>query len=273
MIHEPLRIAGTVLVGLLTLAALRLLSRYVLIYGRRRIVIAVLIGFVFGALSRNLLVFRWHDTPVDVRTIGYVIPGSDRELDGSPGHRADALRHGHDGGDRAPAAHAAARWEPDPMSLARASTPALAALALLSLTLYALAERSLQPAHADAFHKKIEAVKLMQRAEKMIGEARHARGLERRSAQRSGGLRHHRPAVHAHHHGSRCGLREESRGPPEFRRRGDADAAAVRRERRGPGGGGHDRLAARTGMPERSANTPTTKGRSRFSIASPTCTS
>jgi poly-gamma-glutamate biosynthesis protein PgsC/CapC len=75
MIHEPLRIAGTVLVGLLTLAALRLLSRYVLIYGRRRIVIAVLIGFVFGALSRNLLVFRWHDTPVDVRTIGYVIPG------------------------------------------------------------------------------------------------------------------------------------------------------------------------------------------------------
>ena len=75
MIHEPLRIVGTIGVGLLTLAAIRLLSRYVLIYGRRRIVIAVLIGFVFGALSRNLLVFRWHDTPVDVRTIGYVIPG------------------------------------------------------------------------------------------------------------------------------------------------------------------------------------------------------
>ena len=63
------------------------------------------------------------------------------------------------------------------MSLARASTPALAALAVLSLTLYALAERSLQPAHADAFHKKIEAVRLMQRAEKIIGEARRAQGL------------------------------------------------------------------------------------------------
>jgi poly-gamma-glutamate biosynthesis protein PgsC/CapC len=75
MIHEPLRIVGTVLVGLLTFATIRLLSRYVLIYGRRRIVIAVLVGFVFGALSRNLLVFHWHDTPVDARTIGYVIPG------------------------------------------------------------------------------------------------------------------------------------------------------------------------------------------------------
>ncbi len=75
MIHEPLRILGTVAVGLATLAALKLLSRYVLIYGRRRIVVAVLIGFVFGALSRNLLAFRYHGTPVDVRTIGYVIPG------------------------------------------------------------------------------------------------------------------------------------------------------------------------------------------------------
>ena len=35
----------------------------------------MLIGFIFGALSRSLLVFRYHDTPVDVRTIGYVIPG------------------------------------------------------------------------------------------------------------------------------------------------------------------------------------------------------
>jgi poly-gamma-glutamate system protein len=63
------------------------------------------------------------------------------------------------------------------MSLARASTSALAGLAVASLTLYALAERSLQPVHADAYHKKIEAVRIMQRAEKIIGDARRARGL------------------------------------------------------------------------------------------------
>ena len=63
------------------------------------------------------------------------------------------------------------------MSLARASTPALAGLAVLSLTLYAISERSLTPAHADAYHMKLEALHTMQQAEKLIGEARRARGL------------------------------------------------------------------------------------------------
>lgn len=75
MIHQPLRILGTVLAALLTLGAIKLISRYTLIYGRRRIVVSVLIGFVFGALSRELLIFKLHDAPVDLRTIGYVIPG------------------------------------------------------------------------------------------------------------------------------------------------------------------------------------------------------
>jgi poly-gamma-glutamate biosynthesis protein PgsC/CapC len=75
MIHEPMRIVGTIAVALLTLGTLKLLSRYTLIYGRRRIVVSVLIGFIYGALSRDLLVFKLHDLPVDLRTIGFVIPG------------------------------------------------------------------------------------------------------------------------------------------------------------------------------------------------------
>ena len=75
MIHEPLRIAGTIAVALLTLGILKLVSRYVLIYGRRRIVVAVLIGFALGALSRDLLLLKVKGIPVDLRTIGFVIPG------------------------------------------------------------------------------------------------------------------------------------------------------------------------------------------------------
>lgn len=75
MVHEPLRLAGTILVSLLTLAAIKLVSRYALIYGRRRIVVAVLFGFVFGALSRDLFVFKLRGVPVEFQTIGYVIPG------------------------------------------------------------------------------------------------------------------------------------------------------------------------------------------------------
>jgi poly-gamma-glutamate biosynthesis protein PgsC/CapC len=75
MIHEPFRIIGTVLCALLTLGAIKLVSRYTLIYGRRRIVVSVLLGFVFGAISRDLLFLKLHDAPLDLRTIGYVIPG------------------------------------------------------------------------------------------------------------------------------------------------------------------------------------------------------
>jgi poly-gamma-glutamate biosynthesis protein PgsC/CapC len=75
MIHEPLRILGTTVCALLTLGLLKLLSRFVLIYGRRRIVVSILIGFIFGALSRDLLLMRPGGTSLDMRTIGFVIPG------------------------------------------------------------------------------------------------------------------------------------------------------------------------------------------------------
>jgi hypothetical protein len=38
-------------------------------------VVSVLLGFMFGSLSRDVLVFRFHGAPVDVSTIGFVIPG------------------------------------------------------------------------------------------------------------------------------------------------------------------------------------------------------
>jgi poly-gamma-glutamate biosynthesis protein PgsC/CapC len=75
MIHEPFRIIGTVACALLTLGTLKLLSRYILIYGRRRIVIAVLVGFCFGSISRDLLIARGATANVDLRAIGFVIPG------------------------------------------------------------------------------------------------------------------------------------------------------------------------------------------------------
>jgi len=75
MVHEPQRLVGTIFASLLALGTLKLVSRYALVYGRRRIVIAVLLGFVFGALSREILVFRLHNTSLEFQTIGYIIPG------------------------------------------------------------------------------------------------------------------------------------------------------------------------------------------------------
>lgn len=72
---EPWRVAGTIVVSLVTYLCVRLLSNFMLIYGRRRIVIIVLIGFVFGALSRELMVFTFPELTLGLQAVGYVIPG------------------------------------------------------------------------------------------------------------------------------------------------------------------------------------------------------
>ena len=75
MLHHPLRILGTVGVSLATLGALKLLSRHMFIYGRRRIVVVVMLGFVFGWLSRQLLVLNLSSTTIELQSIGFIIPG------------------------------------------------------------------------------------------------------------------------------------------------------------------------------------------------------
>jgi poly-gamma-glutamate biosynthesis protein PgsC/CapC len=78
-LNQPLRIAATVLAALVTFGAVKLLGRVMLLYGRRTMVFCVLAGFLFGYLTRYLLVFN--DTMalgVDARvlqSIGYIIPG------------------------------------------------------------------------------------------------------------------------------------------------------------------------------------------------------
>ncbi len=75
MMHQPLRIAGTIGAALATLGAMSVLSRYMLIYGRRRIVVAILIGFIFGALTRGVFPMYLAEAGLDLRAIGYVLPG------------------------------------------------------------------------------------------------------------------------------------------------------------------------------------------------------
>ncbi len=75
MIHHPLRIVGTVLVSLLTYLTMKFLSNYMFVYGRRRLVLVILIGFLFGWLSRELLVIQTNAITLELQTIGLIIPG------------------------------------------------------------------------------------------------------------------------------------------------------------------------------------------------------
>ena len=78
-LDQPGRVAGTLAAALGTYAVLKLLSRVVLLYGRRTLVLSVLLGFVFGYLTRYLLVLNaMLGAGVDVSlllAVGYIIPG------------------------------------------------------------------------------------------------------------------------------------------------------------------------------------------------------
>lgn len=75
MIHHPLRIVGTVLVSLVTYLSMKFLSNYMFVYGRRRLVLVILVGFLFGWLSRELLVIQTSAITLELQTIGLIIPG------------------------------------------------------------------------------------------------------------------------------------------------------------------------------------------------------
>ncbi|MBP7205197.1 MAG: poly-gamma-glutamate biosynthesis protein PgsC [Candidatus Cloacimonetes bacterium] len=74
-LDKPMQILGTLIVSLLTWGIIRIIGRFTLIYGKRRMVLSILIGFILGWASR-LLVFQ--NTTVytyQLQSIGYIVPG------------------------------------------------------------------------------------------------------------------------------------------------------------------------------------------------------
>ncbi len=74
-LDDPLRIAGTVLVALVTYALIRFLSGFTFIYGRRRIVVTILIAFVLGSLCRQYGQLHLGAAPIELEVVGFIIPG------------------------------------------------------------------------------------------------------------------------------------------------------------------------------------------------------
>ncbi len=72
-LHQPLQVAITFLAALLVYGLIKMLSNYMFIYGKRRIVLAIILGFLFGYISRN-----WFFSPYEsfsFAVIGNIIPG------------------------------------------------------------------------------------------------------------------------------------------------------------------------------------------------------
>lgn len=74
-LHEPFRVAATILIALLVYLIVRLLANWMLLYGRRQLVLGVLLGYLIGYGTKIMPPIQLNQMHVDVATIGFVIPG------------------------------------------------------------------------------------------------------------------------------------------------------------------------------------------------------
>jgi poly-gamma-glutamate biosynthesis protein PgsC/CapC len=73
-VHQPERMLATIVVALLVWGVLELLSSRLILFGRRRLLLALLLGF-----SIKLIIEQWivpaSGLDLELRAIGYLIPG------------------------------------------------------------------------------------------------------------------------------------------------------------------------------------------------------
>jgi len=73
-LDQPIRILVTLLIALLTYFIISKLSNYIILYGRRRFLAMILIGFLLKWLVEEIII-TMPISGIELRSIGYLIPG------------------------------------------------------------------------------------------------------------------------------------------------------------------------------------------------------
>ena len=73
-LDQPLRILATILIAFLCLYTYRILSRFLILFGKRRFVMLVLLGAVWAQIWL-LISPHFFSDPLGLKAIGWLIPG------------------------------------------------------------------------------------------------------------------------------------------------------------------------------------------------------
>ncbi len=66
---------GTLVISLATYLIILLISKFTFLFGRRQMVVALLVGTLLSILSHHFLVFNTEESTAEFSAIGWVIPG------------------------------------------------------------------------------------------------------------------------------------------------------------------------------------------------------
>lgn len=74
-LSHPDRFIGTLAVALVTFLVIKALGQYTFLYGRRQMVLSLLIGCLLANFSREFLTVNISATTLELQAVGWVIPG------------------------------------------------------------------------------------------------------------------------------------------------------------------------------------------------------
>ena len=73
-ISQPMRIVITLMISLLTFGLVNFASQFLILFGRRRFLVMILVGFLLRTAFDSLQLYL-PETGLDLQAIGYIIPG------------------------------------------------------------------------------------------------------------------------------------------------------------------------------------------------------
>lgn len=69
------RLIGLIVIAFITFLIIKLISKFTFLFGRRQMVVALLIGTILSIVSHHFLIFNTPNSTVELSAIGWVIPG------------------------------------------------------------------------------------------------------------------------------------------------------------------------------------------------------
>jgi len=75
VLHNPLQVISTIVIGIITYLIVKLISFYIVIYGRRLLIVSILVGYLIACLTKISPVFSLNTLSINIETVGFVIPG------------------------------------------------------------------------------------------------------------------------------------------------------------------------------------------------------
>ncbi len=75
VLHNPIQVISTIVVGIFTYLIVKLLSLYIIIYGRRLLIVSILVGYLIAYFTKISPTMSLDTLSINIETIGFVIPG------------------------------------------------------------------------------------------------------------------------------------------------------------------------------------------------------